>query len=198
MEALTADDHDLAEVTSELGHFYGLWKADGQQKDKLKTQFFKLATEECGTRQPDEMLIQVEADSEDEAIAIAERYHPRYAFDAIRLEEETGPYDIIMVGRPEYISFTFVNVKDGMVYQRQVVDGKQLLDDERLLTENPQLHEEVTFALPWGDRIVRPFDTLGSEYLSLLSPFIYRDKPTVKLAAPRIASEEELAEVTED
>lgn len=99
--------------------------------------------------------------------------------------------------RPEFMGYSYVNVSDGMVYTRQVVDGPQLLDDDRLEQEDPHLFATATIELPWGVTMVRPFDTLHPDDLAAISKYLYRGAPTVKLPAPRRAKDEELAEVAD-
>lgn len=182
----------MREVTLDLGIHYEAWKKNEKAKDKDKAHFFALINQIISEYEPEEMLYEVvgRALPEDKAIARAEKYNPRYEVEVIRASEHG--YEAIMVERPEFRSFVFVNAEDGMLYQRQVVDGGQLLDDERLRDEDPDLYEEATFELPWGERIVRPFDSLGPIFLAAVQQYIYRGKPTVKLPAPRQASDEEL------
>jgi hypothetical protein len=186
----------MQEVTTDLGVHYRAWKDNEKAKDKDKARFWSLITAEASTSFPlDEALFEVVGAglTEQQARERAEKYNPRFAVDMIR-EVEDG-WEAIMVERPEFVPYTFVNVEDGMVYQRQVVPGGQLLDDDRMREEDPDLYEEVTFELPWGDRIVRPLDALDPRTLADVQGYIYRGKPSVKLPAPRKATEEELGSV---
>lgn len=184
----------MEEATSDLGVHYKAWKDNEKSKDKDKARFFELINVAVADRKPDEVLFDTWGESEIEARQRAEKYNPRFAVDAIRPKGPwLGVYEAIMVERNEYMSFVFVNVYDGMVYQRQVVDGPQLLDDEAMAKQDPAVYAAATFELPWGERIVRPLDSLEPSILALVQPYIYRGKPTVKLPAPRPATEEELS-----
>lgn len=193
-------DWNTEALTQVLGVHYADWKFAEKEKNRYKDEFFKRCTEQAA-EDPDaleEILVTSLAWTEEEAIKRAEQYHPRFKVDDLRLTDpgdDIGTWDVIMIERPQYKAASFINTTDRLVYQRQVVAGSATLDDERLLAENAQLHEEVTFELPWGARIVRPLDSLAPEYLSLLSDYIHEGKPTVKFPAPRPATDEELGSV---
>ncbi len=187
------EERGMDDCTSQLGIDYERWKFFERQKNAGKDRFFELATEACQEQDAPEHYAEMQATDEAEARLRFERYYPRHYVDALR--KGSVRYEAILRLKPEYQSFTYINVNDGHVYQRQVTKGSVVLDDERLLAENPQLHEEVTYELPWGDRIVRPLDTLDTTYLSLLNEYLHEGKPSVKLAAPRLAKEQELESV---
>jgi hypothetical protein len=191
------DELTLDALTLELGHHYAEWKRQEKEKNSRKDEFFQRVTELCREREPEEKLVTTGSwgigMSEDKAIRRLEKYHPRFAVDEIRPTDEG--FEAIMVERPEFMPFVYVNVEDGMVYQRQVVDGPVLVDDTRLRDEDSELWEIVTFTLPWGDTIVRPLEDLEPADIADLQPYMYRGKPTVKFPAPRKATEEELESV---
>lgn len=191
------DERSIEQATTDLGVHYKAWKSNEALKDADKKRFFALITKLCASDyEPDQILVAVtNVLTLDEASARAEKYNPRYCIDESR-EAENG-FEFIMLERPEFMPFLYVNVADEMVYQRQVTDGSQVLDDDRLQVEDPGLYKAVTFELPWGVRMVRPFDSLTPEQLGAISDYIYRGKPTVKLPAPRPAKDEELAEVAD-
>lgn len=189
------DQRTLEETTGDLGIHYAAWKENEGLKNEDKERFWTLAVQACSDRYMEEILVEVAGAGLTlaEATARAEMYYPRHEVSAIR--SSGSGHEVSMIERPEFMSFTYVNATDGMVYTRQIVEGSLLLDDKRLQAEDHELHDHVTFELPWGERVVRPFETLDSEQLSAISRYVYHDKPTVKLAPPRPAKEEELAEV---
>lgn len=191
------DERTMEQATRDLGVHYTAWKVNESFKNEDKERFWKLAVQVCASRIPQEILVDIDDDrlTMGQATARAEKYNPRYEVTVIR-QSATG-YEAIMVERPEFMPFTYVNTTDEMVYSRQIVEGGQLLDDDRLEREDPDLFATVTIELPWGVTMVRPFETLATETLGAISKYIYRDKPTVKLPPPRAAKEEELAEVTD-
>lgn len=184
----------LDAVCTLLGAHYADWKFAEKEKNKFKDMFFAYATERSGASEEVLVTVYGRGISEADAIERAEKYNPRFGVDVIRPSKDG--WEAIMVTRPEYTSFLYVNgdanVSPRMVYQRQVVDGPPLLDDERMAADDPDLYAEITFELPWGERVVRPLHSLDASTLMRVQGYIYKGKPTVKLPAPRPATEEEL------
>lgn len=209
---------DLADLTTKLGKAYKKWKDGEKEKDKLRKQFFDAVTE-AAAEDLDEKVIDVELAESDTIEAYVERQHPGWNLDEYRVNED-GATEAILVIDPAYKPFVYVNAADGMVYQRQVVSGGQVLDDERLRAEDPDLWIEITeipnFSdivdialeiLPegtrrgiekrvnqnWkGERVLRNLDDLNPEVQTRLQQYIHPGKPSVKLAAPKKATEEQL------
>jgi len=202
VEERTLQDLTLEELTFELGRSYTAWKAFEESKNEEKDEFFARATALAAEGELAEQLVEVWAKSEASAVERLEKYHPRYAVDEIRLAEandvDGGLFEAIMVERPEFKPFSYVNAQDRRVYSRQVQDGAILLDEERLKVEDPSLYQKVTFELPWGQTIVRPLDKLDADDLAALQPYVYRGKPVAKFPKPRAATEEELAALEDE
>jgi hypothetical protein len=89
------------------------------------------------------------------------------------------------------LTFVFVNDEDGMVYQKQVVSGPVMFDDERFEKDHPMLYHVVTH-VPEPKRELRPLEDLSDEQIAIIQDYIYEGKPVIKLAAPRKAKEDEI------
>lgn len=187
----------MDDVTADLAVHYAAWKDNEKAKNADKDRFFALATEICAEGDREEILASTgpvgRGASEDQAIGLLEEYNPRFEVDALRPTDEG--WEAIMVLRPEFMAFTYVGRDLGMVFQRQIVPGSPVLDDARLANDEPDLYAKVTFELPWGGTIVRPLDALEPQTLALVQNYVHEGKPTVKLAAPRPAKDEELESV---
>lgn len=182
-------DERLKEVTAMLGSDYKFWKAAERDKNDMKDRFFELATEALQQETLATDVLVLEAKDADEAEELAKKQRPRYKI--VKLHKKGDQWVVIVEEDPALTPFIYVNPEDGMVYQRQVVEGSPMLDDERLQEEAPDLWEEITY-IPEPERKLKPLDTLTGEQLAALQPFLYSAKPSVKLAAPRKAKPEEL------
>ncbi|WP_028058392.1 hypothetical protein [Candidatus Solirubrobacter pratensis] len=192
MTSLTLD-----ESTAALGRAYEGWKLHEKAKNTRRDEFFERMTDLAAESGLAEVLVETVAANGVEATDRLEKYHPRHKVDAIRVGLPAGrdgyEYEAILIERPEFKPMSYVNAEDGTVYTKQVQDGPFLVDDERLAKENVLLYEQLVFEFPWGGTTLRPLDSLHADNLAALQPYIYRGKPVVKLAAPREATEEELA-----
>lgn len=177
---------DLNEVTENLGRHYSAWKQEEKLKNKFKDEFFDAATEALKKEVPAQIYEKIVAASEADAKALAQKKFPTYkVLDAL---PEYDGYRVVLEENPELRSFSH-EAPDGMVYQRQVVQGAAMIDDEKIQLEDPELWDAVTY-LPEPKRILRPLDQLDPELLAQLEKYIYAAKPTVKLPAPRKKKEE--------
>ncbi len=190
----------LFEATTELGQEYRAWKLHEKGKDDAKTCFFQIAVDTMvqGIDHGHTNLrtltvpLAVQGDIDLASERILQKY-PRFEIVEIRGSELKG-YEAVIQEDPFYLSYTYVNLVDGMVYVRRVDDGPTLLDDERLESENPTLYKRVTYELPWGTRIPIPIDHLKVSDQKAIAEYIYTGKPIIKLPAPRKAKDEELEE----
>lgn len=219
---------DFSDITKRLGVAYKKWKGGETEKDKVRKEFWA-AIEEAATAEPEEKLVEIDPDDfpdgngEDDLLGeyIAREY-PAWDLDEYQ-QNGAGRIEAILILKPEFKAMTYVNPDDGMVYQRQFVNGSPVLDDERLQDEQPDLWIEITeipnyefivALLPsehdgaddvqtwiderWdGPRTLKSLDSLPDETLALVQPYIHPGKPSVKLAAPRKAKPEELEGVVE-
>jgi hypothetical protein len=191
---------DLAGVTSTLGTHYTDWKQAEKDKNVWKDKFFAMATATVAEDHPlEEMLVTVDrrfAADEEAAQAYLAQYHPRFTVDALRLNPDPvdngRTWEAILVENPAYVSYSFVNVEDGMVYTRAVQDGPMLLDEKLLEQMDFDLYETLCFELPWGQTVMRPLDQLEPTELAAVRTYLYHGKPTIKLNPPRKAKAEEL------
>jgi len=192
----------LFEATTELGEEYRAWKKHEKNKDDAKTCFFQIAVDtmiqniETGDTNLRTLTASVDVglfgDENTARQRILQKF-PRFEIIEIR-NTRGGNYEAVLQEDPFYLSYTYVNLVDEMVYQRRVDDGPTLLDDERLAVENPQLYKRVTYELPWGTRIPIPIDHLKLADQRLIKDYIYTGTPIIKLPAPRKAKAEELDE----
>lgn len=181
--------NDLFEIGKRLGDSYREWKTKEKEKNKYRDQFFRVATERLEGETPAQIYEQVVASDREEAIKIAQKKFPRFTvLDAI--EDEYDIWRVVLEENPVYRSFSFVNPVDGMVYQRVIVEGSPMLDDERLKEEDPEFWAEISH-IP-QERVMKPIEDLTQDQIAKLQEYVYTAKPTVKLAAPRKAKSEEL------
>lgn len=181
---------DLQAITARLGLFHKQWKDSEKAKGDTRDEFFTAATESVSC---DERLIEIEATSKEEAIAEIEKRHPLWRVDDVRCVVDNR-WEAIIIERPEFKKFTYFNPDTKMIYERQIAQGAPSLDDERLQEENPDLYARVTY-VPEPKRQLRPLEDLADEDLAALQDYVFEGKPSVRLASPRKASEEELSEL---
>lgn len=175
----------LENIVAELGAAYDTWKGGEKEKNELKDEFFKLATQEAGNGPLAEKVVEIKARDDVQAKQIAIQRYPAWIPDDIREHpDREGYYEIIIRENPELMTFTFEH--DGRVFQRQIVSGSPILDDERLQAEDPELWERITY-VPEPERKLRDFDDLDPETLGALSEYLHESKPTIKFPAPKRA-----------
>ena len=180
-------NEELVELTSKLGTTYTAAKQWDQSKSELRKQFFEIAKNQHKVLA--EKVVFVNAPSLADAISQAEKLYPDWTpLSATQVE---NGFDVHIKENPEFKPFTFVNPEDGMVYQKQVVAGAVMFDDERFKQDYPDLYNVVTY-VPEPKRELRPLEDLSDEQISILQEYIYEGKPVIKLAAPRKAKEDEL------
>lgn len=215
---------DLTAITRDLGKAYKKWKAGEKEKERYRKKFFDAVTS-VSADDLDEKLITVVLKEGDTIEAYVERQHPGWTLDDVR-EYDDGRIEAILIADPAFVPFTFVNPDDGMVYKRQISSGGQVLDDERLRAENPELWLAITEvpnfdavvqlvrpmlgtyfsdeqADTWvnerwsGPRDLKNLDELDAETQSALAEYIHPGKPKVSLPAPSKATEEQLEAVVD-
>jgi hypothetical protein len=177
----------LEEITKELGLAHSRAKEWDKTKTQYRAEFFKIATESHETLA--EKIVNVDAETLSDAILQAEKLYPTWT--PLSATEVENGFDVRIKENPEYMPFTFVNHEDGMVYQKQVASGAVMFDDERSKQDHPMLYEVVTH-VPEPKRELRSLDDLSDEQIAIIQDYIYEGKPTIKLAAPRKAKEDEL------
>jgi hypothetical protein len=178
---------ELANLTKELGVVYTEAKKWDNQKTEYRKKFFELADKFQGALA--EKVVLVAADSLANAIIEAEKLYPGWiSLSATQVE---NGFDVHLKENVKYKPFSYVNPDDNMIYQKQVVAGPVLLDDEKFKKDHPKLYEIVTY-MPEPKRELRPLDELSGEQIAILQDYIYEGKPVIKLAAPRKIKENEL------
>lgn len=178
---------EIEEITKELGLAYSRVKEWDKKKTDYRARFFKIATDSHENLA--EKIVNVKANTLADAIWHAEKRYPTWV--PLSATEADEGFDVRIKENPEYRPFTYVNQNDGMVYQKQVVSGSVMFDDEKFKEDHPMLYEVVTH-VPKPERELRPLDDLSEEQIAILQDYIYEGKPVVKLAAPRKAKEDEL------
>lgn len=182
--------NDLKDLTLRLGLGYRAWKDGEKVKNTAKDDFFEAVEEMFREQNLAEKFVTVHAESEADAREILAKQNPDWVVGRV-LSLEDGRYEGLIIENAAYQPFSFVNPDDGMVYSKQVVAGQVFVDDERLKSEDPDLYEQVTY-VPEPERVLKDLDDLPAHVLAKLSEYIYQGRPTVKLAAPRRATDEEL------
>jgi hypothetical protein len=180
-------NEELIDITRELGSAYKEAKKWDNSKTEFRKKFFELANQSHETLA--EKIVFVNANSLAEAIFESEKLYPDWT--PLSATETENGYDVRIKENADFKPFTFVNPEDGMVYQKQVVSGPVMLDDERFKKDYPDLYEAVTH-VPEPKRELRPFEELSDAQISILQEYVYEGKPIVKLAAPRKLKEDEL------
>lgn len=178
---------ELTKITKKLGSAYAEVKKWDKIKSESRKEFFDAVSNEHETLAS--KIVEVEADNLAQAIELAETYNSGWV--ALSAVEEGSGYSVRMQENSEFKPFTYVNHEDGMVYQKQIVAGSIMFDDERLKRDHPDIYDKVTF-VPEPERQLKPFEEIEDELLPILQNYIYEGKPIVKLAAPRKAKPEEL------
>lgn len=210
----------LEEVTGDLYREYTTWKLSEKDKNKLRDEFFQLAIQQ-NKSVPLSRKTVVEEGTEDEVRSRVEARYPQFIIESITEHDLDGYHKVILVENPEFKSFTYISEGDTpIVFQRQIVEGSPSLDDERLIEELPELWVQISeipdrtelvslikslSALtaehidrvlddyyPLSKRIMVPFENLTDEDLSIIGKYIIRGKPTIKLAPPRLAKDQDL------
>jgi len=182
--------NELEEITKELGIAHSRAKDWDKTKTEYRKRFFEAAESWYSENStPASKIIEIEASGLSDAISIAEQRNPGWV--ALSAVQNEGRYEVRMEENPSFKAFTFVNPNDGMVYQKQIVAGPVMFDDERFEKDHPTLYHVVTH-VPEPERQLRPLDELSEEQIAILQDYIYEGKPVVKLAAPRKAKPEEL------
>ena len=201
---------DLTEITRHFGATYKLSKDWDKLKAGAQKEFFAAATQELEqTRLPQKI---VEGD-----LSRIEVHYPGWRVisnddDQVTLEQD-----------PSLMDFVFINPEDGMVYRRSVTHQAEMLDDERLRAEDPELWKEISEWNPAQKKMIdcaadyfgsssffslvsldRLYNYVGMERIpkstsewtteqaERLRPYLVPGTVSVKLTAPRQATEEEL------
>jgi hypothetical protein len=181
---------EIEGITRLLGEAYDQWKGGEKEKETYKKAFFKEATKLLKQEAPAQIMELVHAPDEATARGLAERQFPRFTVLDV-LPDGENQYRVALEERADLRPFTFVNPNDGRVYQRSVVEGSPLVDDERLQAEDPELWQRISF-IPEPKPTLKPLEELSDEDLAAIRKYLYRGRPTVKLPQPRKATEEEL------
>lgn len=169
-------------VVPGLGEAYTAWKEAEADKNARKDEFFALADEAIYSRGVQVKIIDVEAPSEAAAVERAKLHYSAWRLELSRPHRwKANTYEVILWEDQSYKPFSFEH--EGIKYSRTVSKGPVMVDDD-WLADDPELHEAVTFALPWGT-IMRPLETLDAELIGRLSKYIYQGLPRVSLSAPR-------------
>lgn len=180
-------DEELTDLTRKLGEVYTEAKKWDAQKFEYRKKFFELADKFQGVLA--EKVVLVNADSLVDAIQEAEKLYAGWT--PLSATQVKNGFDVHLKEDPKYKPFSYVNPDDNMVYQKQVVAGPVLLDDEKFKKDYPDLYEIVTH-VPEPKRELRPLEELSDAQISILQEYVYEGKPTIKLAAPRKVKENEL------
>lgn len=180
---------ELDDVTHNLGTAYEVWKNSEKAKDSLKRKFFDKINEALREEVPRQVVQQVEAQDEEEALRIAQRMYPRFKTLDAQPDDE-GKWNLVLEEDPELREFSYLNKTDGKVYQRIIAEGTPSLDDDGLAEEQPDLWDAITTEVT--TRELKPLEELTPEQVAAIQPYITMPKPQTRLGAPRRAKEEEL------
>lgn len=173
---------DIEGIVKDLADAYHLEKSSKKNKDNARKQFFEAITKEFSEDDLAEDLVVVDAETEEEAQRQAESKYPTYTVEAARKHPDAeGKFEVIIRERPEYKSFS-ISV-DGEIWQRQIVIGSPVIDEARLMDEDPELYEQVT-TVP-TERVMKPLKDIDDVALARLQKYVSPGKVTQKLPAPK-------------
>lgn len=181
---------DLNAVTEQLAKAYESWKSGEKAKNKLRDEFFEAVNTTISEGSLAEKYASVHAPDEASARDRLKKQYPAWTVDEIR-SGKGDLWEAVLTEDPAFVSFTYVNKELKVVFQKQVSSGSIYIDDERLAEEDPELYDEVTY-VPEPERQLKDLESLPPHVLAKLADYIYEGRPTVKLAAPRKAKDEEL------
>jgi hypothetical protein len=178
---------ELIEITRKLGASYKESKKWDGSKNEFRKKFFEIANQQHNILA--EKIILINSESFADAIKMSEKLYPGWTpLSATQVE---NGFDVRLKENADYKPFTFVNPEDGMVYQKQIVSGTIMFDDERFKQDYPELYDIVTYT-PEPKVELRPLNELSDEQIAIIQDYVYEGKPVIKLAAPRKAKEDEL------
>lgn len=183
----------LDTLTRRLGRVYDNFKKAekelGTSKARgVKQEFFDEATKASATTLA-QRTVSIEAVRKDEAEDKAARRNPRFVvISSKEAFSDPGIWLVLMEENPALKPFRYVNKEDGRVWNKEVVDGSPVLDEEALEKADPELWERIT----QPKRELRPLEELDPDDLAALQEYVYPGKPIVKLAAPKQAKPEDL------
>lgn len=192
-----ATTHKINAVTKRLlGHYTAKKDRESKQK-KYQKEFFGLLTELVRV-DPETTLarktVEVPEYYFEYPETYAETYYPEWNVMIVdTTRDKDGKPEAITVTleeNPEYKAATWVNAAIGVLFAKQVRMGSPMLDDERLLDQDPWLYNDL-MERTWQ---LKPLGELDSDTLSKLQTYVYRGKPTLALQSPREATQEELAD----
>jgi hypothetical protein len=165
-------------------------KAEADLK-KSRGEFFAYADEQLADESLAQKTVRTTRGLLHGMVEVGQRFPEWDLVESQEVEDDPTheTWDHLIREKPEFKSFRFVDPYLGLVFERQYRSGAIQLDDERLKEENPELFEKVTEEV----RVPVDFDTLDEETLAEVQPYVFRGKPTVALAAPKKAKEEDLA-----
>lgn len=150
------------EVVEKLAPAYREWKAGEKEKEKQKKLFFTAAEDDIkeNGEPAEELVVVVGCASDAQAIEKAEMEYPGWLVAAVRPYEDdeenpahellgpgVGAWECIIEEDPKYMEYSVEF--DGYMWKKQVAEGSQMLDDEKLAKEDPELYKRVTQFPNW-------------------------------------------------
>jgi hypothetical protein len=152
----------IERATRLFGKAYHRSKRAETEKSKRQAQFFAAATDSNAHQVLGQRLIPVPADNTGEGIKThLQRFHPGWRYVS---QDE---HNILIEEDPALLKFQYINLTDGYVYGRTIVEPGPSLDDEQLRAEQPELWSEISF---WPE----PWYTLVSDALRIWTPSVTR------------------------
>lgn len=192
-----------------------------KKKKRLRDEWFQEASATFSPEALARKTVKVPLDCQDNPEDYATLYHPGWRVvevveDSVLIEEdpEFKPFvQIVMFDSPQEILDDKDNpvLRYGYVITRSIVSGQMLIDDERVIVNDPELWQEVTewanyelilrlevfnadiwnelAELDWP-RQVKPVESLTPGQIARLQPYLYEGPKTAKLLV-RYAKENE-------
>lgn len=179
----------LEEVTQLFGKAHAEESDAKTRMEKYRKQFFDLLKDAIPQSKLARRTIYYEGNDPANYVAT---FYPKWRIIKKEVIHLDGEWRIIIEEDPTKKSWTFINAKDGQVYQRTVVESAPQIDMAKLATIEPGFFESITIQPPPPPRELKPLDELSEDERERLTEYLLPPKLTNRMDKPRKAKPEEL------
>lgn len=144
---MTEFDFNIEEVTAKVKEHHAGKKDEEKELAEARDEFFAAATERLEQQPRATRTIIVPTSFQGRIIASNEevetyvhRYHPEWKI--ISIEDE--PFRVLVEEDPAWMKYTYVSEDRKTIFQRNVVQATEELDDAALREEDPELWLRIT------------------------------------------------------
>jgi hypothetical protein len=221
---MTDFDFDIEEITKKVRKHHNGKKKESNDLELARIEFFAAATErlELQPRATRTIMVPVSAGgriiaSNEEVESYVYRYYPEWKIISI----ENDPFRVLVEEDPAWMKYTYISEDHKTLFQRNVVQASEYLDDASLREDEPELWLRVTtspeetllfkFAASQGGepistyvrmyctehrdeflRLLKPFDDLSEDDYTMIQKYIVPGALSYRLESPRKPKPEEL------